>query len=190
MELNEIKKKLSGNLKEGRYTHTLGVAYTASAMAMAMGADIQKAFRAGLLHDCAKGYSIEQQMKFCGQYGIILTREMKKSPQLLHSALAPYIARDCYGNEDAEIASAVECHTTGKPGMSLLDKIIFIADYIEPDRKDIQGLSEIRRLAFSDIDRCLLKIIENTMQYLKSRDQAIDPRTTETYEYYKEGDHT
>ena len=97
MELNEIKKKLSGNLKESRYTHTLGVAYTASAMAMALGADIQKAFRAGLLHDCAKGYPIERQMKLCSQYGIILTREMKESPQLLHSALAPYIARDCYG---------------------------------------------------------------------------------------------
>lgn len=190
MELNEIKKKLSGNLKESRYTHTLGVAYTASAMAMALGADIQKAFRAGLLHDCAKGYAIERQMKLCGQYGIILTREMKESPQLLHSALAPYIARDCYGNEDVEIASAVECHTTGKPGMSLLDKIIFIADYIEPGRKDIPDLSEARRLAFSDINQCLLKIIETTMQYLKSRDQAIDPRTTETYEYYKEGDHT
>ena len=74
--------------------------------------------------------------------------------------------------------------------MSLLDKIIFIADYIEPGRKDIPGLSEARRLAFSDINQCLLKIIENTMQYLKSRDQAIDPRTTETHEYYKEGDHT
>lgn len=190
MELNEIKKKLSETLKESRYTHTLGVAYTASAMAMALGQDIEQAFRAGLLHDCAKGYSINRQIELCGQYGILLTKEMNESPQLLHSALAPYIARDYYENRDAEIASAVECHTTGKPGMSILDKIIFIADYIEPGRAEIPGLSKARRLAFSDIDHCLLGIMENTIQYLERKGQTIDQRTIETYEYYKEGDHT
>lgn len=188
MELKEIKKKLSENLKESRYTHTLGVAYTASAMAMAQGEDIQKAFMAGLLHDCVKGYSIEQQIELCRKYGIPLTRECEESPQLLHSALAPYIARDCYGNQDAEIASAVECHTTGKPSMTVLDKIIFIADYIEPGRKEISGLSEVRALAFSDMDRCLLKILESTIKYLESIDQMIDPRTIETYKYYKKGE--
>lgn len=188
MELNEIKKKLSENLKESRYDHTLGVAYTASAMAMAFGEDMKKAFMAGLLHDCAKGYPLERQIELCKKYGIILTKERRESPQLLHSALAPYIARDCYGNEDEEIASAIECHTTGKPGMTLLEKIVFIADYIEPGRKEIPGLSNVRQLAFTDINQCLLRILENTMQYLESRDQTIDPKTKETYQYYKEED--
>lgn len=136
-------------------------------MAMAMGADIQKAFRAGLLHDCAKGYSIEQADEILRSIWDHTHKRNEKVRSFFISALAPYIARDCYGNEDAEIASAVECHTTGKPGMSLLDKIIFVPIY-RPGLKNT-GLSEIRRLAFSDIDRCLLKIIENTMQYLKSR---------------------
>lgn len=189
MELNEIKKKLSENLKGSRYDHTLGVAYTAASMAMAFEADVQKAFMAGLLHDCAKGYPLAQQMELCRKYGIELTKERQESPQLLHSALAPYIAGDCYGNEDEEIASAIECHTTGKPGMTVLDKIVFIADYIEPGRKEIPGLSWVRHLAFSDIDRCLLKILESTIQYLESRGQTIDPKTKETYQYYKEEDH-
>ncbi|MBS7008733.1 bis(5'-nucleosyl)-tetraphosphatase (symmetrical) YqeK [Anaerostipes sp.] len=188
MELNEIKKKLSENLRESRYSHTLGVAYTSASMAMAFGEDIQKAFMAGLLHDCAKGYSLEQQVKLCRKYGITLTKERQESPQLLHSALAPYIARDCYGNEDPEIASAVECHTTGKPAMTVLDKIVFIADYIEPGRKEIPGLSNVRQLAFSDMDQCLLKILEHTIQYLQGREQTIDPKTMETYQYYKEED--
>lgn len=190
MELNEIKKKLSENLKESRYNHTVGVAYTAAAMAMAFGADIQKAFTAGMLHDCAKGYPLERQKELCQRYGIPLTKERRESPQLLHSALAPYIARDCYGNEDEEIASAIECHTTGKPGMTLLEKIVFIADYIEPGRKEIPGLSSVRQLAFSDMDQCLLGILESTMQYLESRNQTIDPKTKETYQYYKEEDRT
>lgn len=190
MELNEIKKKLSENLKESRYDHTVGVAYTAAAMAMAFGADIQKAFMAGMLHDCAKGYPLERQKELCGIYGIPLTKERRESPQLLHSALAPHIARDCYENEDKEIASAIECHTTGKPGMTLLEKIVFVADYIEPGRKEIPGLSGVRQLAFSDIDQCLLRILESTMQYLESRNQNIDPKTKETYQYYKEEDRT
>lgn len=184
MNIGEIEQKLKLNLKPERYRHTIGVAYTAASMAMTFGEDIQKAYRAGLLHDCAKGYSLEQQRIFCEKYKIPFDGILMDSPQLMHSALAPFIAKEFYGETDMEILNAIECHTTGKPKMKPLDQIIFIADYIEPNRKMIQGLIEIRKRAFRNLDECTLQILDHTIKYLKGKKQKIDHRTIETYEYY------
>lgn len=185
MNIDEIEIKLAASLKPGRYRHSLGVAYTAANLAMVFDQDVQKAFRAGLLHDCAKGYSLEKQEVFCRKYGICLDEILPDSPQLMHSALAPYIAGDFYQEEDQEILSAIECHTTGKPDMTPLEEIIFIADYMEPNRKMIPGLVKVRKLAFQDLHQCVREILKNTIGYLESRGQKIGHKTIETYEYYQ-----
>lgn len=184
MNIGEIEQKLKLNLKPERYRHTLGVAYTAASLAMAFDGDIQKAYRAGLLHDCAKGYSLEQQRAFCEEYNINLDGILTDSPQLMHSALAPFIAKDYYEEHDSEIFDAIECHTTGKPEMNPLDQMIFIADYIEPNRKIIPGLFEIRKMAFQNLDQCTLEILDHTIEFLKGKKQKIGYKTIETYEYY------
>lgn len=185
MELQQIEEKLKTVLKPSRYRHTLGVAYTASCMAMVFGEDITKAYRAGLLHDCAKGFSIERQRELCKQYQISLEGTLTESPQLMHQEIAPFLGRDEYEEEDAQVLSAIACHTTGKIAMTPLEQIVFIADYMEPNRKMIPGLSEVRKLAFEDLDTCTETILNNTINYLKECGQKIDERTIRTYEYYK-----
>ena len=108
------------------------VAYTASCMAMVFGVDVHKAYRAGLLHDCAKGFSMEKQIALCKRYNISLEGTLTKSPQLMHQEIAPFLASDEYKEQDSEVLSAIACHTTGKIGMTPLEQIVFIADYMEP----------------------------------------------------------
>ena len=105
---------------------------------------------------------------------------------MLHAKLGAYFARKTYGVEDKEILHAIQVHTTGEPGMNTLDKIIYIADYIEPNRNKAPNLEEARRLAFEDLDRAMLKILSDTLNYLERKGGEIDPLTVETYEYFKE----
>lgn len=91
-----------------------------------------------------------------------------------------------YGVRDKDIINAILNHTTGRPGMTKLEKIIYIADYIEPNRKQAPNLAEIRKLAFVDLDRALMRILEDTLSYLETIKSDIDPMTQKTYEYYKE----
>lgn len=185
MELQEIEEKLKKVLKPSRYRHTLGVAYTASCMAMVFDVDTKKAYKAGLLHDCAKGFSIEKQKQLCQKYHIDLEGTLTESPQLMHQEIAPFLAKDEYEETDEEILSAIQCHTTGKIAMTALEQIVFIADYMEPNRKMIPGLPKVRKLAFKDLDRCTEEILKNTIDYLTECGQKIDERTIKTYEYYK-----
>lgn len=117
----------------------MGVMYTAASLAMCYGADIQKALTAGLLHDCGKYCPAEEQIRLCGRYGIDLTRSELEMPALIHARLGAYLAEHEYGIKDREILDAVTYHTTGRPGMSMLEKIIYIADYIEPNRRKYRG---------------------------------------------------
>ncbi|MBQ9606023.1 MAG: bis(5'-nucleosyl)-tetraphosphatase (symmetrical) YqeK [Lachnospiraceae bacterium] len=181
---NEIKKKIKKTLDKDRYQHTLGVAYTASCLAMRYGADIDDAFTAGLLHDCAKCISNDEKFKLCDKYGIRLTEIEKKNPALIHSKLGAYLAEHKYDIRNKDIINSIRTHTTGEPGMSLLQNIIFTADYIEPRRDQAKNLKEVRELAFTDIDRAVEKILYDTLNYLNSKTAAIDPETRKTYEYY------
>ena len=101
MEVQQIEEKLKTALKPSRYRHTLGVAYTASCMAMVFGVDVHKAYRAGLLHDCAKGFSMEEQRALCKRYNISLEGTLIKSPQLMHQEIAPFLASDEYNEQDS-----------------------------------------------------------------------------------------
>lgn len=186
-QTKEIKNRLQERLSGKRYEHTLGVEYTSCALAMCYGADMKKARMAGLLHDCAKYLSGEELLNICENHDLPVNREEKLFPELLHAKVGAYLARTQYGIEDEEILSAITWHTTGHPDMTLLEKIVYIADYIEPNRDQAQNLPKIRKMAFQDLDQCLLLILESTLSYLREKGGVIDPATNATYEYYKGG---
>lgn len=183
----KMNYKLQQELVKKRYTHTLGVSYTAAALAMKYGLDIKKAQVAGLLHDCAKCNSDEKMLEKCKKNKIAMTEIEKRNPYLLHAKLGAYLAKKEYEIEEEDILSAIVYHTTGKPNMSMLEKIIFVSDYIEPNRKEIWGLSEIRKIAFENLDEAVYLILEHTLSYLKTESgkKEIDSMTEKAFEYYK-----
>ena len=183
-DLKKIKKKLKNELDESRYEHTIGVMDTAACLAMRYGADLTQALVAGLQHDCAKCIPNDKKLKLCRKNGIEVTPFEEKAPFLLHAKLGAWMAEHEYHVSDPAILSAIACHTTGKPDMSLLDKIVFIADYIEPGRNKAPGLPEIRRLSFTDIDQALIRILSDTLDYLASSNDPIDPATQNVLDYY------
>lgn len=188
-EFESITEKLHNILDEHRFYHTLGVSFTAQALAMKYGVDIGKAGMAGLLHDCAKAYKSEELLKLCEDNKIMITDVERKFPALLHAKAGALLAREEYGIADEEILNAIICHTTGKPCMNLLEKIIYVSDYIEPGRYKMKRLDVIRKTAFEDLDEALMMILSDTVVHLnETKSDGIDPLTIETYEYYKEHD--
>ncbi len=185
-DLRKVRKDMEKELDAKRFEHTLGVAYTAAALAMRYGADPAKAQIAGMLHDCAKCMSNKKKLQLCRKHNIEVTEVELKNPFLLHAKVGSFIAMKKYGVTDKDIINAILNHTTGRPGMSLLEKIIYVADYIEPGRKQAPNLPQIRVMAFQDLDKTLLLILKNTLLYLGSLDGQTDPMTQKTYDFYKE----
>lgn len=175
-----IKADLKEKLPKKRYEHTLGVAYTSAALAMRYGEDIIKAELSGILHDIAKDKKLpklkELMIGFDDPYTDAGYVEMvsDKAPQILHAIYAPYLAKKNYNIEDKDILSAIRWHTTGKKDMSTLEKIVFVADYIEPNRKQLPSLDEIRTLAFQDITKAVERIAMSTIEFLNDQDVYID----------------
>lgn len=187
IELKKIRKSMERALDAKRYEHTLGVEYTAAALAMCYGASIKNAQLAGLLHDCAKCLSDEKRLAICEKHNISINDIERRNPALLHAKVGSFLAMEEYHVTDPDVIHAILNHTTGRPGMSLLEKIIFIADYIEPGRNRAENLDEIRQLAFVNLDTALLRILENILQYLEECGGEIDPMTRKTYEFYRTG---
>lgn len=182
----KMQKKLKKYMDEMRFVHTQGVMYTAAALAMCYGVDMEKAQIAGLLHDSAKCIPNQKKLKMCRQHGIPVSEVEDHAPFLLHASLGAYIAKAKYDVEDPEILSAIFYHTTGKPDMSMLEKIIFVADYIEPNRTKAPNLDQLRKLAFSDLDRTVYLILRDTLIYLENEKACLDNQTVVAYNYYKE----
>ena len=183
-DLKKIRKSMEKELDAKRYEHTLGVAYTAAALAMCNDVDPVKAETAGLLHDCAKCFSDDKKSSVCRKNNMEINSVESRNPYLLHAKAGYCIAKNKFDIEDQDILNAILNHTTGRPGMSTLEKIIYIADYIEPSRKQAPNLSEVRKLAFQNLDQALLKILTDILSYLESGGGEIDPLTKETYDYY------
>ena len=182
----DIRKTLKKELDHERYQHTMGVAWTAQCLAMRYGAALGKAYLAGLLHDCAKAIPRENRLGLCEEWDIPIKEVEERNTGLLHAKMGAYLARKKFGVKDREILSAIECHTVGKEDMTLLDKIIFTADYIEPGRDRADNLEEIRKTAFLDLDLAVLLILRGTLAYLEtSGNNEIDPDTVTVYEYYR-----
>lgn len=185
IDITDIKRNMEKRQEPARFEHTMGVSYTAAALAMRYGYDIKKAQLAGLLHDCAKHYSEDKILQSCEKYNISMTDVEKQNPFLLHAKLGAFLAMHKYHVEDEEIIGAILVHTTGKPGMTLLDKILYVADYIEPGRDKAPNLAEIRKLAFTDLDEALRRILEDTISYLKEKEGPLDEMSYRAWEYYK-----
>lgn len=183
-ELNRISGRLQKVLKPDRYDHTMGVMYTAAALSMRYGEDMEKALLAGLLHDCGKLGTIQEQKNRCNEYGIELTLSEQQIPALIHAKLGAYLAEHDYNIADTAVLEAIVWHTTGKPAMNMLEKIIYVADYIEPLRREIPSLAAVRSAAFCDIDKAVSLAADSTVSYLRERGGKIDPVTIKTYEYY------
>lgn len=182
--IEELQEKMRKKLTVSRFEHTMGVMYTAAALAMAHGENIDKALLAGLLHDCAKCYSDEKKLALCEKFGVVLSSYELENTALIHAKLGAVLAREKYGVDDDEICHAILTHTTGIPGMNMLDKIIYIADYIEPHRNDAPNLFVLRKLAFTDLDETLRIILTDSLDYLNTKNKVIDPATRETYDFY------
>lgn len=180
-----IKADLKEKLPKKRYEHTIGVAYTAAALAMCYGENILKAELAGILHDVAKAKKsseLKDDMKgYIDPYtdGDYVALIADKAPQILHAIYAPYLAKKDYEIEDKDILSAIRWHTTGKKYMTMLEKIVFVADYIEPNRKKLPDLDRIRTLSFHDISEAVKVIAKSTIEYLAGQGMYIDKFTYE-----------
>ena len=180
----KMQKKLAKYLDENRYEHTLGVMFTCASLAMVHGYDLKDAQAAGLLHDSAKCIPNKKKLKICAEHHIPVTDFEREHPFLLHAKLGAYIAKNKYNVSDKEILSAITYHTTGKPEMTKLEKIVYIADYIEPARNKAPRLTEIRRLAFEDLDECMYQILKDTLMYLDENPDDVDSATKDAYRYY------
>ncbi|MBO5488355.1 MAG: nicotinate-nucleotide adenylyltransferase [Eubacterium sp.] len=184
---HKVLPMLQATLRPKRYIHTLGVATTAACLAMIHDVDVERAECAGLLHDCGKYFDDDEMIALCDLYKIELSDFERNNPALIHGKLGSYLAKVRYGVTDEEILSAIACHTTGKCDMTDLEKIIYIADYMEPNRKmecSPHSLSEVRRASFANLNQALVMILENTISYLKETNRPIDELSLNTYDYY------
>ena len=177
----KMQKKLAKYLDEDRYEQTLGVMFTCAALAMVHDCDLITAQTAGLLHDCAKCIPNKKKLKMCSQHHISVSEFEQEHPFLLHAKLGAYVAKAKYDVTDENILSAITWHTTGKPEMTLLEKIVYIADYIEPKRDKAPNLAIVRKLAFQDLDECMYKILGDTLAYLEENPKDIDNATKDAF---------
>ena len=182
-----LRSKLKTKLDPMRYEHSLSVSFTCMNLAMRYGYDIDKAELAGLMHDCGKRFADEIILKKCISHKIPVTDAEMKALPVLHAKYGAWLAENKYGIEDPEIISAIACHTTGKSQMTTLEKIIYIADYIEPNRDmDCKPypLERIRRTAFFDLNQATGMILKNTLTYLEENQMPIDEMSLEAFHYY------
>lgn len=187
LPLKTMQEKLQSALSVKRYIHTMGVAEEAVKLAEIYGTprEQQKARVAGLLHDCAKDYPEAMRLRLCREYKVKMDEILEKQTDLIHPFLGAEVARREYLVTDEDILNAIRYHTTGRAGMSLLEKIIFIADYIEPNRENFDGLEEARRLAYLDLDEAIGYILKNTIAFVRARGRLLHPLSQEALDYYQ-----
>lgn len=182
MDYTEIKNWLRENLSEERYFHTLGCADCAKELAVKFGLDSEKAYLAGLLHDCAKCFSKEKLMDIINKNLEVEEAEMLNY-KTLHAPVSAYIAEKEFKVDDSEILSAIRWHTLGKLDMTDFEKIVFIADKIEPNTREKEYCDKIRKLLQEEngLNKALLKCYKETIKSLVKRDLKICLLTIEIY---------
>lgn len=178
-----LRKKSFAMLKPKRIPHVRGCEQEARSLAKRWGADQEKAAEAAILHDCTKKELAQQQLQLCERYGIIPDEWESRSEKLLHAKTGAAIAQYVFGSAP-EIVSAIRWHTTGKAEMSLLEKIIYMADYIEPQR-DFSGVDTLRALAYEDLDAAMLLGLEMSMADIQSYGVEAHPASLEALAYFK-----
>ncbi len=187
MYFRTLRKAVKERMSKHRHEHTIGVEMTAAALAMRYDeAVMNKARIAGILHDCAKSLDNKDAIKLCEKHNVYINDYEREHPFMLHGKTGAIIAKSEYGIKDIDILSAITYHTVGRPNMTLLEKIIFLADYIEPGRNKASNLEYYRRLSFTDIDEAVFRVVEGTLEYLKSSKEPINQVIYEVYDFYKD----
>ena len=170
--MDEMKEKLLDTIGEKRFEHSVRVMKESEKLARVLGEDVEKASLAGLLHDCGRFVDQSYLLKKCQEFGIILDKIYTKNVNLLHAPLGAEVARLEYNISDTDVLNAIKYHTTGRADMSMLEKIVYMADYIEPVR-NFDGVEQVRDICYreKDIDKALKQSIDNTIRpaYLKKR---------------------
>lgn len=183
LPLKQLRPVALSYLKHKRIPHVLGTEHEAIRLAERYGADVEKARRAALLHDCTKKLEMEEQLELCKKYGIELDELEQKALKLLHSKTGAAIARDVFGVDD-EIYSAIYYHTTGRANMTLLEKIIYLADYIEPSR-DFPGVDTLRKVCYEDLNKGLLLGLEMSIEEMQRMGNPVHHATIEARDALK-----
>ena len=183
LPISRLRPVALSYLKHRRIPHVLGTEQEAIRLAERYGADVEKARVAALLHDCTKKLDMPAQLALCGQYGIALDELEQKALKLLHSKTGAAIARDVFGVDD-EIYSAIWYHTTGHADMTKLEKIIYLADYIDPSR-DFPGVDTLRKVCYEDLDKGLLLGLEMTIEEMTAMGNPVHRATVEARDWLK-----
>ena len=184
LPLDQLRPAALSLLDQRRVPHVLGTEETAARLALRWGAGEEDARRAALLHDCTKRLSREEHLALCRKYGIPTdAQERASGGKLLHAKTGAALARDLFGVSDA-IYSAIRWHTTGKPDMTLLEKIIYLADYIEPTR-NFGALKELRPLAYEDLDQAMLRGLTIAVEDLSEKGMVLHPNSVRARDYLK-----
>lgn len=175
---NELEKAVEERMSPDRFMHTQRVVACASELAKRWNVDQHKARLAALLHDIAKDYLDDQLLNAARDFGIVLTEIERLSPSLLHGPVGAEIASRTFGVTDSDVLAAIRYHTTGRAGMSRLERVIFLADLIEPKRR-FPGVDDLRAAAEQDLDKALLLAFDRTILYLVEAGKCLDPKAVE-----------
>jgi predicted HD superfamily hydrolase involved in NAD metabolism len=178
MDYEHIVAELSKILSAKRLQHSIGVSKTAEKMAECFDCDKIKARMAGILHDVAREVPVDELLSRAQAFGIVVNDMEKAEPILLHAPLAAKLAQKMFQIDDVEILQAIFLHTTGGPHMSSLDKIIYLADVIEPGRNG-GGLEELRIMAYINLDKAMLMALDQSISYILDRGGLLHPATIE-----------
>ena len=184
MTVEQAKKIVKPLLGEKRWTHTKNVKKMAVQLARRWGCDEEKAAVAAILHDSAKELPKEQLLQIFADNAIIAENAPERPSPVWHGIAAAILAQTQWGVDDPEILSAIRCHTTGKPDMSLLDKIVYLADMTSAER-DWPGVDELRELEMQDLDRALCDALKRSIDFVEEKGGALDPESVAAYEYAK-----
>lgn len=177
LPMEQLEQVVVSLLKPNRVAHVLGCRDTAVELAKRWGEDETDAARAGVLHDITKALDGPLQLTLCAAYGKLLDEFFRKTPKTLHALTGSLVAQRLFG-ENKQVVSAIRWHTTGRANMTRLEKIIYIADYMEPNR-DFPGVEDLRRLAFSDLDAALKLGLEMTVAHVQRQGSTVSPESRE-----------
>ena len=184
MNLKQAKELVRGRLSDKRYEHTINVKKMAVKLAKQYGADEEKAALAAILHDSAKEISKDEMREIMRQYPQYAEGGERRPTPVWHGICASILARTQWGVEDEAILSAIACHTAGKPGMSKLDKIVYLADMTSAER-DWPGVNKLRKLELKDLDAAMLAALKQTNDFVLSQGKPLDPVSKAAYDDIK-----
>ncbi len=184
LPMERLEQVVVSLLKPDRVAHVLGCRDTAAELARCWGADETDAARGGLLHDITKALDGPLQLTLCREYGIVLSEFFRKNPKTLHALTGSLVADRIFG-ENKKVVDAIRSHTTGKADMTTLQKILYVADYMEPNR-DFPGVETLRALAFEDLDKALKLGLTMTIDLLKEQKREISPESAEALAFLQQ----